>query len=219
MCAQFTINCSASDLARYFELLHVSAESYDKRVLPRGKTPVVRRRGGDRILDEMQFSLVPSWSKERVVKFATHNARIETLTEKPTWKKPLQSRRALVPISSFIEPVYDGDFRGNMVSFRAAQDPVLAACAICDEWHSPEDGSVLASFAIVTGEPSDFVKTIGHDRQPLFLNREAWDEWLDPAPRKGEEMIALMRRAAIVPELSAEIDRPLKPGWEKKLDA
>lgn len=41
--------------------------------------------------ERARWSLVPSWSKELKVKFATHNAKAEGILEKNTWRKPVQT--------------------------------------------------------------------------------------------------------------------------------
>ncbi|MFL6154655.1 MAG: SOS response-associated peptidase family protein, partial [Marmoricola sp.] len=35
-----------------------------------------------------------------------------------------------------------------------------------------------------------------HDRMPLMLTRETYDDWLDPAPRPTEELLGLLQPAA-----------------------
>lgn len=106
MCAQFLLKFSPAELAKFLNAIIIHEfEAQDKavdKVLPYRNSWVVIERDGKRILEQMQFSLVPSWSKERRVKFATHNARIETLLERPTWKNPIKSKRALVPLSAKI---------------------------------------------------------------------------------------------------------------------
>lgn len=56
----------------------------------------------------MRYSLVPNWSKEAKVKFATHNARLESIDEKPTWKTVFSEQHCLVPLTDFIEPILPG---------------------------------------------------------------------------------------------------------------
>lgn len=151
------------------------------------------------------------------VKFATHNARIESVAEKPTWKRPFESRRALIPITRFIEPIYTGSFAGNMVQFHDPKDSTLFAAGIWDEWTDKQSGEVLESFSIITGEPPAFVAKIGHDRCPLFLKRDIADEWLEPTKKSAESLIKLLRGNIAKLELEVEVDRPMRPGWEKRI--
>jgi putative SOS response-associated peptidase YedK len=197
----------------------------ETRVLPFQQAPVIVRDGGKRVVRSMQFSLVPAWSKERRVKFATHNARLVShddrtgrdvpIYEKPTWRGPFSHRHCLVPISGFIEPIYRGDFAGNMVCFLPKDHQLMAAAGIWEEWTSHETGEIIDSFSILTDDPHPFVKSIGHDRTPVFLKPEAYEAWLsdDLSPQAN---LAMLRKSKAEPDLVVEKDRPLKPGWEKR---
>src|SRR5437868_10764650 len=52
-------------------------------------------------LVRMKWGLVPSWSKEPKTSFSTINARAETVTQKPAFRKLLASRRCLVPATGY----------------------------------------------------------------------------------------------------------------------
>jgi putative SOS response-associated peptidase YedK len=54
-----------------------------------GGTPEVR-------FEPAYWSLVPGWSKTLKLKASTFNARAEDIAEKPLWRKPVQSHRAVV---------------------------------------------------------------------------------------------------------------------------
>ncbi len=164
----------------------------------------------------MSFSLVPSWSKERKVKFATHNARMETILEKPTWKKPFLQQRALIPISYFVEPIYENELAGNLVQFHAIDHSHLFAAGIYDEWVDKSTGEILQSFAIVTTEPPADVARIGHDRCPVFIDPTGFEAWLDPLFSDGPALIELLKSHQQKLRFQGLIDRPMRPGWEKR---
>ncbi len=220
MCAQFLIKTSLKNIEAFFDLeIQSEVSAIDERVMPYRPGFVVVEREGSLFLQQMQFSLVPSWSKEPKVKFATHNARLETIAEKPTWKGPLQSRRALVPITRFVEPIYTGEFAGNMVQFHEPQDTVLYAAAIWDSWTNKETGEVLESFSIITSDPPKFIAEIGHDRCPVFVTKDISEQWLEPIKKPADELIELLNAHRASLDLTVDIDRALKPGWEKRIKA
>ncbi len=103
MCALYTINPNP----RVFQFggfsYSFSGLAWDDRIAPGRLAPVIIQNEAKL----MRFSLIPSWSKEPKVKFATHNARIETVLEKPTWRKPFEKKHCLIPIDYFIEPIYE----------------------------------------------------------------------------------------------------------------
>lgn len=204
------------------------------RILPQVKAPVVLvQPEAGKVLKSMHFSLLPRWSKTRRVRFATHNARLESASdspgnsaspssrwifEKPTWREPFRRRHCLVPITDFYEPIYSGSHAGHMVRFFPSEDEVLSAAGIWEEWIGP-DGEVIESFAILTDDPLPFVEQTGHDRCPVFLTNGALDPWLNEysGPKvKPEEMVGFLRSNKAKPELHVENDRALKAGWEKR---
>ncbi len=167
-------------------------------------------------LKQMQFSLVPSWSKESKVKFATHNARIETVMEKPTWKNPFAGQHCLVPLNGFFESVYLGPLAGNVIEFFSEKQSLLFAAGIYDAWLNKESGEVIESFAILTKQPDPFILENGHDRMPMFLTPGKEVEWLKI--KGGEESLQYLRSNYTKNIIwNVRIFRPLKAGWEKKI--
>jgi len=218
MCAQYLIRAKLIEFAKKYGLIiGDDDQTFDERVVPYKLGPVVISDGKHNILKIMRFSLLPSWSKEPKVKFATHNARIETVAEKPTWKTPFKSRRCIIPISRFIEPIYINELAGNMVQFYPKDGSILSAAGIWDEWVDKKTGEVIDSFSIITDEPPEFIAKTGHDRCPVFLKEEAFAEWLDPKEKDPEELLKLLKSKNAVLDLTVEKDRPMAKGWEKRI--
>jgi putative SOS response-associated peptidase YedK len=214
MCAQFLIQASLRELEKFYGLDADLIEDFDweERIVPSRLAPVIRENSDrKRTLGGLEFSLVPSWSKERKIKFATHNARVETIAEKPTWKVPFLRRRCLVPLKGFIEPIYEGSHKGNMVVFRAKSSHLLSAAGIWDCWHDKETGDKVESFAIVTKTPNEFVRKSGHDRMPIFLREEYFTQWLAGGKREAKELYNILEEGhQFELDLEVEVDRPLK---------
>ena len=82
MCAQYMIQIKPSVLFPDFQIsLPTDIDDINERKLPHKKTPVIVLSKDSRVmLTSMNFSLIPSWSKEPKGKFATHNPRVETIT-------------------------------------------------------------------------------------------------------------------------------------------
>lgn len=158
----------------------------------------------------MRFGLLPSWSKEPKVKFATHNARLDTIEEKATWRTPFKRNHCLVPMGSFLEPIYTGEYAGNIVGFKAKNDEPLVAAGIYDTWINKETGEVIDSFAIITHDPPKYVADIGHDRCPLFLKKSVYKEWLELSPDESGTFKAFLEGNQALPEFKVEISRELK---------
>lgn len=221
MCSQYALMLTGGALAHLFQ---ISGEDFpsDKfelaqRVLPHTKAPVLFLEKSKKNLELMRFSLIPHWSKEEKVKFATHNARLETVDEKPSFRIPFVKKHCIVPMTGFIEAIYLNELAGNMVEFKAKEQGILYAAGIWDEWLNKNSGEILRSFTILTSDPTTYVDKVGHDRSPVFLAAATAMKWLElentPAPKLKEFLLT----SRIEPELEASIDRPLKEGWQKRI--
>ena len=191
-------------------------EDFDTRVFPHLPFPVLIKGKSSYELKEMNYSLIPKWSKVRRPKFATYNARIETLTEKPTWKSALREKHCVVPIDAFYESCYEGSHAGSIVKFSSKGDQPLAVAGLWEEWIDLKTGEVVPSFAVITTSPSEFIQSVGHDRCPLFLKSKAIKDWLSPVKRNPDDCVKYLIENFEEPDFTVEIDRPLKAGWEKR---
>jgi len=225
MCAQFDAKIHANYLSLKFGI--TIPNDLEIRILPYSLSPVIIAENSSNTLRNMNFSLIPSWSKERKVKFATHNARlfsepdhkniITPIYKRPTWREPFMQKHCLVLISGFIEPIYINNYAGNMVKFsRKGSDPLVAA-GIWDEWINKENGEIIESFAILTHDPPKFVSEIGHDRCPIFLSESSFQAWLKPATKEPVKLVEFLLENQLKIDFDVAIDRALKPGWEKRM--
>ncbi len=189
---------------------------YDFLIVPHRNAPVIKLVGDQNVLTPMRFSLLPSWSKEPKVKFATHNARLETIDSKPTWRTVFVKRHCIVPMTDFIEPIYEGDLAGNMVAFHQRDHEWIYAAGVYDEWVNKETGEVIPSFSIITNDPPPFIEGVGHDRCPIFLTESGASDWLGNEGEKASVLKEFLVSHNSVPDLAVEKHRPMRPGWEKR---
>ncbi len=188
MCAQFLIRDNLVNFAREFPALIPENLDWKSRVYPRYQAPiVVQSEKGYEILNK-QYSLIPHWSKTEKPKFATYNARLESIDVKPTWRDAFKSYHCLVPMNGFVEWVETDDKKKKQILFTpSTQDELMVAAGIYTDWSSPE-GDTIPSFAIITKEPNDFILDHGHDRMPIFLTKEKQKEWLQTTAKDPEEL-------------------------------
>lgn len=220
MCAQFSLKIKAQDFSTKYKItIPEDLPDINDGFLPYKKSYVIVQSKSKLKLVRMNFSLIPSWSKEPKVKFATHNARIESVLEKPTWKKPFLSQHCIIPMTSFFESVYTGPVQGNVIAFSQADEQVLFAAGIYDVWKNPNNVTeILYSFSILTTEPSDVILNHGHDRSPIFLNYLDTLKWLDlkSSNYTDNQLVEFLKTHHQKIDFKVQTDRPLKPGWEKK---
>ena len=115
MCGRFVGAFTVGDVvAEFSEALteaHISLElpqaenlfSSNFNTAPTHHVPVLRYVDGHVMVEEMQWGLVPAWSKDPSVGSKMINARSETVTEKPSFRGLVQKYRCIVPMSGFYE--------------------------------------------------------------------------------------------------------------------
>ena len=120
-------------------------------------------------MQEMRWGLLPPWQKDTKLAFATINARLESVAEKPAFRGAWKQRRALVPASGYYEwPVIDGKKRPHWIHL--ADAPVMLFGGV---WESRSDGAggALLTYSIVTRAADPVIRSV-HDRMPLILPPE-----------------------------------------------
>lgn len=151
----------------------------------------------------LTWGLVPSWAKDPGIGARMTNARAETVLDKPAFARAATRRRALVPATGWYEwqasPVAV-DARGKprkqpFFITRQDEEP-LALAGLYEFWKDPsapaEDPlSWVVSFTIITTAAEPGLDRI-HDRQPVAIEREAWDEWLSPEVTSEADVRALL---------------------------
>lgn len=142
--------------------------------------------------------LTPYWSKTPKPRYATFNARAETLAESRTFGEPFRRRRCLVPTTGFYEWRRDGEHR-QPFHVRPPGGPMILA-GVWDRWRSRDRAQVIESFAVVTTAASDGLQFL-HDRQPAMLSRADALGWLDRQATARD--LAELLAPAIPSELAA----------------
>jgi putative SOS response-associated peptidase YedK len=226
MCGRYTLKVDTRQVAARFHLpaTNVSAEVEPRyNIAPSQMNPVITANDGNH-LELMQWGLVPAWAKEAKSNYSTINARVETLTSSPTYRKPLRRQRCLVPATGF----YEWQVVGGKAS-KAARQPfyfelaedgsegqLFAFAGLYDVWHGP-DGRELKSYTIITTGGNDLVRPV-HERMPVILPREAEQRWLDPELGDPEELIKLLQPypATLMRgyPVSLAVNRPANDGLE-----
>ena len=124
----------------------------------------------------MRWGLVPSWSKEISNKYATFNARIESIESKPAFRSAWRNnRKCLIPALGYYEwREEDGMKQPYFVTPENKQPLVFAG--IWDECQF--DGAALKSCTIITTESKGELTEL-HARMPVMLSVDKARRWLD----------------------------------------
>jgi putative SOS response-associated peptidase YedK len=220
MCARYTIKTTAKELAEFYNVKIPAGwdeQDWDDLVIvPNLSAPIILEERGEKQLKQSQFRFVPSWIGDvKDLKFATFNARLDSW-DKATWRASFQKRRCLIPLTSFMEPIYVGKFAGHWVEFKPKESKYLTAAGIYNPWTNRKTGEIIHTYAMVTHDPLPFVEKTGHERSPLFLEEKAAEAWVDEA-MDFEKLKKALDQIRAEPALAAIESDAMKPGWEKRI--
>jgi putative SOS response-associated peptidase YedK len=184
MCGRFTITKQVEDIENSFDV-ELDRELYklNYNVAPTQDLPVVTNQQNKQV-SFLKWGLVPSWSKD--LKFGSKmiNARIETITEKPSFKKAIQERRCVVIADGYYE--WKKTSQGKEPYYITMENSKLFSFGgIWEKWTSPV-GETVKTFSIITQPSFKEIEHI-HNRMPLQIMPEQKDYWL--SAETGEEAL------------------------------
>ena len=189
----------------------------DWNMAPSKQAPVVltrrpRDEGAEdaeptRQLRLLTWGLVPAWSKDVTTGLRMTNARAESVLGKGAFAKAAVSRRCIVPAEGWYEwqvspTALDAKGKPRKQPFfvhRADGAPVAFA-GLYEFWRDRElpegdPNAWLTTFTIITTAADPGLDRI-HDRQPLVLEPEQWEHWLDPDEKDPEVVRTFLEFAA-----------------------
>jgi len=192
MCGRFTLAADPSELTDEFQGIQFPADFAPRYNIAPSQPVLAIRNDGSHKADFLAWGLVPSWAKDASIGSRLINARGETLAEKPAFRGAYKYKRCLIPADGFYEWRAGGPKKTKTpYVIRMKSSRPFAFAGLWDEWHSP-DGSVLCSCTIITTNPNDLMAPI-HNRMPVILRHQDYDQWLDRSPRAAEGLNSLLR--------------------------
>lgn len=205
MCGRYAASASPEEMVEVFDVQQVVEDPTLPPLRPRYNiaptdpvAAVMDRRSKQtgevlRTLARPRWGLVPSWAKDRSAAARLINARVETVAEKPSFRKAFTSRRCLLPADGYYEwqrlTAPDGGRPGKQAWWiqpveRPEQPPLMVMAGLYEFWRDrslPDDHpeAWLTTCTIITTQVNDEMGRI-HDRMPVQVLRRDWADWLDP---------------------------------------
>jgi putative SOS response-associated peptidase YedK len=205
MCGRYTIT---GDLAELEKLVRFICKVVDFKprynLAPRAQAPVLIWESGQPVLKPMRWGLIPSWSKDETIGDKLTNARADTITEKPSYRRPFEKQRCLIPADGFYEwqttPTGKQPFR-----FTRKDGGFFCMAGLWEKWHRPHREGELGlddtcpsidqtveTFTIITTEPNPMVAAV-HNRMPVIVGQEHYQWWLQPDRFEPQFLKTLLR--------------------------
>lgn len=201
MCFTVNVNIIREELEKRYGTTLIDHEnyrpSYYYNAFSFPDLPVIyRHQSGENNMGLFRWGLVPSWtdSEEDALKIRqmTHNARSETISEKPSFSDSFARRRCLVPVMGFFEWKHEAGTKIPYYIYHP-ETPVISLAGIYDRWEVPGEETRLYSFSIVTTAANSMMSEIHNTkkRMPVIIDPEDEDEWLSPGTH-GDKLKLLM---------------------------
>jgi len=177
VCGRYTLKTPGDRVARMVGLPGEVRLEPRYNIAPSQRVSAVRLSADsvEREVALLQWGLIPSWMKEAPTTATMINARIETITEKPSFRNAYRRRRCLIPASGFFE--WKGEKAPKQPYYIYLKDtPVFTFAGIWEHWQGP-DGSEVETAALLTSEAAPSIRET-HDRMPVIVREAHHDAWL-----------------------------------------
>jgi len=179
---------------------------------PRRESEDAPLEPAQRQLRVVTWGLVPSWAKDPKIGNRMINARMETVAEKPAFRRAFERRRAILPADGYYEwyepeearaddrPTRSGKPRKQPFFIRPRDGSILAMAGLYELWRDPtraddDPARWRWTCTVITTDAEDELGRI-HDRMPLMLTPDRYDAWLDPDNRDPDALLGLLQPAA-----------------------
>ncbi|KRF19545.1 SOS response-associated peptidase [Nocardioides sp. Soil796] len=215
MCGRYASSRQPEDLIEEFEVqesLVPEPLEADYNVAPTKdvyavlERPAKEERPQQRQLRVLTWGLIPSWAKEASIGNRMINARMETVAEKPAYRRAFASRRCLLPADGYFEwykteeQTKSGKPKKQPYFIRPQDGGVLAMAGLYEIWRDPsrpddDPAPFRWTCTVITTDAEDSLGRI-HDRMPLMVPADRWGDWLDPTSKSTDDLLSLLEPAA-----------------------
>ncbi len=204
MCVFLSLRADKANLQKRFNAVYIEEDLFGPKFVQSAfefpEWPVIASgRSGEIRL--MNWGLIPAWVKDREsalkIRTNTVNARIETIHEKPAFRKAAADRHCLVLADGFYE------FREHLGKkypyfIRIRDGGLFAMAGLYENWTDPSTGEIIPTFSILTTQANPMMEIIHNrkKRMPVILQQEDETGWLNhtlsklPSPFPEEQMEA-----------------------------
>jgi len=143
----------------------VLAVTTDREGVPRGES--------------LRWGLVPSWAKQPETGLKMINARVETVAERPAFRRAFERYRCLIIADGFYEWRPTPGAPKQPFHIARADGGMFAFAGLWSIWYAPGDAQ-LRTCTILTTAANPAIAPL-HDRMPVILAPDAESEWLEVA--------------------------------------
>ncbi len=179
MCGRFVVFSTLEQIQDHFPIDRtLSKVTPNYNVAPTQEILAIIQQESLNVMEKLHWGLVPHWAKDISTGYKMINARVETVSSKPSFRDAFKKRRCLIPADGFYE--WKGPKGDKQPFFITLPDKKPFAFAGLWEtwWNKDNEGEPYRSCTIITRDASEGLKDI-HGRMPAVLPQYTYEAWLD----------------------------------------
>lgn len=184
-------------------------------IAPTEQAPVIAAGENGLEMKALRWGLVPSWATVLQIGARAINARVETAATKPMFRAAMKKRRCLIPAAGYFEWRKENGAK-QPYFLHAPDNAVLLFAGLWEAWRPKGDDEAdsVRTFTILTGAPGKVSADI-HDRQPVILPADRWEQWLGPDENGAAAVLADVPEADLTYyAVTKEVNSPRNHGPE-----
>ncbi|MCX6155969.1 MAG: SOS response-associated peptidase [Candidatus Kapabacteria bacterium] len=190
MCGRFALSIKTKDVEKLLPQALVKIELIPNYNIVPASEIICTLSNSSKELTKLRWGLIPSFYKETALGSPIINSRMESIAEKPFYKKMLGSQRCIIYANGFYEWEKKGKISQPYYISLKDESPFTFA-GIWDAWKA-SDGTTIVSTSIITTEANELIQGI-HHRMPVILDDVSRSEWLDKSLKNSQQLLNLLK--------------------------
>jgi putative SOS response-associated peptidase YedK len=159
----------------------------------------------------MRWGLIPRWSKDGKSKYATFNARIETVDSKPVYRTAWgKSQRCLIPAQGFYEWRKE-DRRKRPYFITSTTGEPLVFAGLWDRWQ--DNDAELLSCTILTRPSVGNISKL-HPRMPVIVEQRYVHDWFHASLDEAKQLLFTQQPDMAFYQVGTDVNNPRNDGPE-----
>jgi putative SOS response-associated peptidase YedK len=197
MCGRYVVT---KPITKTKDLVKTNIKVEDKNnynAHPTQKLPIIKSYTNGRALENCEWGLIPSWAKDKRDFRPLINARLETLVEKVSFKKLIQTSRCLVVADGYYE--WKRENKEKTPFYFTKTDSSLMFLAGLHQNNQ---------FCIITKEATNAVKEV-HHREPLIIDEGQILNYLN-IKKEGMDILRNIKPPELkFHEINKDVNKPI----------
>lgn len=183
MCYQTKITRQKEEIAERFNAEIVALNEFEPKefysAFEYPKTPIITNKTPNKV-QLFNWGLIPTWTEDEAIRSYTLNARIETISEKKSFKDVIQNRCLIIA-----DGFYEWQWRNKSGSKKEKylitlpNQELFAFAGIYTQWVN-FNNQIINSYTIVTTQANELMSEIHNTKQrmPIVLKKQDEQHWL-----------------------------------------